>query len=156
MLEANPNLTPQVIKNILASTADRIANQPSLRQGYGVLNASRAVEEAKRERHTHPECEFGPPRIEGDCLVFSFHHDSANSVMLAGDFNEWDATRDHFVKQSNGLRRAEIELPSPGSYQYKFVVDGGVWIDDPGNGMKVADNYNGFNSLLHIAEQIIG
>jgi 1,4-alpha-glucan branching enzyme len=89
-------------------------------------------------------------------LVFSFHHDSAKSVTLAGDFNEWDATRDHFVKQSNGLWRAEIELPSPGSYQYKFVIDGGVWIDDPSNGMKVADNYNGFNSPLHIAEQISG
>jgi serine protease AprX len=152
MLEANPSLTPQVIKNILVSTADRIPDQPSLRQGYGVLNARRAVEEAKRERHTHPECEFGPPRIEGDRLVFYFHHDGAQSVALAGDFNEWDAARDRFVKQANGLWRAEIELPAPGGYQYKFVVDGGVWLDDPGNGMKVADGYNGFNSLLHIAE----
>src|ERR1044072_2335245 len=51
MIEANPQLTPGVIKNILISTADRIAGAAAVRQGYGVVNAPRAVALAKQEQH---------------------------------------------------------------------------------------------------------
>ena len=44
MIEANPALTPGAIKNILVSTADRIVTKPVIRQGYGVVNARRAVD----------------------------------------------------------------------------------------------------------------
>jgi serine protease AprX len=47
MIQANAALTPDAIKNILVSTADRIASQPVIRQGYGVVNARRAVEFAQ-------------------------------------------------------------------------------------------------------------
>ncbi len=152
MIEANPKLTPQAVKNILISTADRIVDRSPIRQGYGALNARRAVEEARREEHTHPQCDFGPPRIEANRIVFSFHHDRAQSVAIAGEFNDWDATRDVLLKQPHGMWRAEIELLPPGSYQYKFVINGSQWVDDPGNGLKIDDNHGGFNSLLHIAE----
>ncbi len=151
MLEANPTLSPQAIKNILISTADRITNQSLLRQGYGVLNAGRAVEEARHEQHTHQQCDFGPPRIEGDRLIFWLHHDQAESAVLAGEFNGWEIGRDCFIKQSHGMWRAEIELLAPGSYQYKFVINGSRWIEDSSNGLKVSDNHGGFNSVLHIA-----
>lgn len=36
MLEANPHLTPLAVKNILISTASKLSQQPSIRQGYGV------------------------------------------------------------------------------------------------------------------------
>ncbi len=51
MIEANPKLTPGAVKNILISTADRISNAPAIRQGFGVVNARRAVELAKNEHH---------------------------------------------------------------------------------------------------------
>lgn len=152
MLEANPDLTPPVIKHILVSTADRLRDQALLRQGYGVLNAPRAVAAASRERHTDPECDFSPPRVEGERLVFSFHHDQAETVALAGDFNGWSTTQCFFVQHNNGLWRAETKLPVPGIYRYKFVINQTQWLDDPSNGLKDLDEYGGFNSLLHIAE----
>ncbi|MFT8131105.1 S8 family serine peptidase, partial [Salmonella enterica] len=57
MLEANPTLTPAAIKNILISTADRIPNATVIRQGYGRLNAHRAVDYAKDEHHALDEGE---------------------------------------------------------------------------------------------------
>lgn len=152
MLEANPNLSPSIIKNILISTASRLANQPLLRQGYGMLNAKRAVEAATVERHTANQCDFGPPRVEGGRLIFWFHHDSAESVYLAGDFNGWQANKDSFIQQSHGLWRCELDPLPSGRYQYKLVIDGAQWIEDPSNGLKEADAYCGFNSVLHIAE----
>lgn len=44
MLEANPYLTPQQVKRILISTAERLPHYEVDRQGWGVINPRRAVE----------------------------------------------------------------------------------------------------------------
>jgi serine protease AprX len=46
MLEANPKLTPQRIKRILISTAERLPHYEVDRQGWGVIDPRRAVEAA--------------------------------------------------------------------------------------------------------------
>lgn len=46
MLEANPNLTPQQIKRILISTAERLPHYEVDRQGWGVMDPRLAVERA--------------------------------------------------------------------------------------------------------------
>lgn len=46
MLEANPKLTPQKIKRILISTAERLPHYEVDRQGWGVIDPRRAVEMA--------------------------------------------------------------------------------------------------------------
>ncbi|MDX2044561.1 MAG: S8 family serine peptidase [Acidobacteriota bacterium] len=151
MIEANPQLTPAAVKNILVATADRSANLSLHQQGYGILNARRAVVEAASEIHTHEECDFNAPRVENGNLVFWFHDDSAKSVSLAGDFNDWNPQATFFAKHQSGMWRAEINALSTGSYEYKLVVDG-KWLDDPSNGLKVSDNHGSFNSVLNIAE----
>jgi serine protease AprX len=49
MLEANPSLTPQQVKQILIETAERVAGVEVERQGWGVVAPRRAVEMAVRE-----------------------------------------------------------------------------------------------------------
>ena len=46
MLEANPQLTPQLVKRILMDTAERVAGVEVERQGWGVVTPRRAVEVA--------------------------------------------------------------------------------------------------------------
>jgi len=46
MLEANPNLTPQQVKRILISSAERLPHYEVDRQGWGVIDPRRAVERA--------------------------------------------------------------------------------------------------------------
>ncbi|MGH9966740.1 MAG: S8 family serine peptidase [Pyrinomonadaceae bacterium] len=150
MLEANSNLTPGAVKNILISTADRITTAPAIRQGYGVVNARRAVELALREEHELKTVGCGPPRVENGQLVFLYHDDEAKSVSLVGDFNSWDTALTPLRKHESGLWLAEVEAPKAGNYQYKFIVDGSRWLEDPSNGMKVPDNYGGLNSVLAI------
>ncbi|HET7294272.1 MAG TPA: S8 family serine peptidase [Vicinamibacteria bacterium] len=50
MLEANARLTPQEAKHILVRSARRIPNVDADRQGWGVVDAKAAVEEALRRR----------------------------------------------------------------------------------------------------------
>lgn len=151
MIQANPKLTPGAIKNILISTAKRISNAPAVRQGFGAVNAKQAVAAALVEHHDLNVKGCSPPRIAEGKLVFVFHDDSAASVNLVGDFNEWNTLNHAFGKGTSGLWLAEIPAPVPGSYQYKFLVDGQRWIEDPSNGMRVPDNLGGLNSLIVIA-----
>jgi serine protease AprX len=150
MIEANPKLTPGAVKDILLSTADRISNAPAIRQGYGVVNARRAVELAKKENHALKTVGCRPPRVENGRLLFIYHDDAAKSVTVAGDFNSWERAATPLSKDAAGLWFAEIETPAAGRYQYKFIVDERRWIEDPSNGMKEPDHYGGLNSVLTI------
>ena len=150
MFEANPRLTPGAVKNILISTADRIVSAPAIRQGYGVVNARRAVELAKNEIHGLSVVGCSPPRVADGRIVFVYHDDGAQSVCLAGDFNGWDSRKTPLKRDRSGLWLTEITAPKAGRYRYKFVVDGARWLEDPSNGMKAPDNYGGLNSILDI------
>lgn len=150
MIDANAALTPAAIKHILISTADRIPGAPVIRQGYGMLNARRAVEEAARERHADEVCYFCPPCMEGGKLVFNYHDDHAETVALVGDFNDWNPAHTPFTRLSTGAWRAEVDAPMPGRHHYKFIINQTRWIDDPGNAMKEPDSYGGLNSVIHI------
>lgn len=150
MIQVNPTLTPGAIKNILISTADRIRNAPALRQGFGVVNARRAVELAKQESHSLNVVGCQPPRVQNGHLVFVYHDDRAENVAVAGDFNGWNHNATALRQDSSGLWLAEVKTPPAGRYQYKFIVNGERWIEDPSNGAKVSDGYGGLNSLLVI------
>lgn len=150
MIQANPTLTPGTIKNILVSTADRIATEPVIRQGYGVVNAGRAVELAKTERHALNVAGCKPPRVENGRLLFVFHDDSAESISVAGDFNDWNHVATPLKRNASGLWFTEIVAPRVGRFEYKFVINGQRWLEDPSNGMKAPDNHGGLNSVLVI------
>jgi serine protease AprX len=148
MIEANPRLTPGAIKNILISTADRILSEPVIRQGYGVVNARRAVELAETEQHALNVVGCKPPRVENGRLLFLFHDDAATSVSVAGDFNDWSQIATPLKRSGSGLWSTEIVVPRAGQLEYKFIINGRRWIDDPSNGMKTPDNHGGLNSVV--------
>jgi serine protease AprX len=150
MIEANPTLTPGAIKNILVSTADRIAAEPVIRQGFGVVNARRAVELAKTEHHALNVVGCKPPHVENGRLMFVFHDDKAHSVSVAGDFNEWSHIATPLKRSELGLWFTEIIVPRAGRFEYKFIINDQRWVEDPSNGLKAPDNYGGLNSVLVI------
>ncbi len=150
MLEANPQLTPTAIKNILISTAERLSGHPSIRQGFGVLNAGLAVEKALNEEHFLNAESYFPPRIEGKQIVFTHHDDEASTVALCGEFNGWCKNDVQFDRTNDGLWQAAIPCQPAGEYRYKLLIDGTRWIEDASHGSKEEDGFGGFNSILRI------
>jgi serine protease AprX len=148
MLEANPNLTPLAVKNILISTAVRLPYKPLLRQGYGVLNAESAVSEAIREMHYFTSQTYAPPSLENEKIVFSYHDDFAETVYLAGEFNDWQTDVTPFIKYANGFWKASIKVPKSGKYAYKILVNDETWLEDATHSHKEEDGFGGFNSIL--------
>lgn len=78
---------------------------------------------------------------------FVYNAPSASHVNLAGEFNTWSTSATPMTKGDGGDWSVVIAL-SPGMYQYKFVIGGNDWHEDPHNPAKVDDNYGGFNSLF--------
>lgn len=147
MIEANPNLTPAAIKNILISTAKKLSHHPSMRQGFGVLNAGLAVENALKEIHFLNSENYSPPRVEDSKIVFFYHNDTAENVFLVGDFNDWNSGT-KFTQRSDGVWRVEINCLPSGKYRYKFFVNDVHWTEDLSHGLKEDDGFGGFNSIL--------
>ncbi len=88
-----------------------------------------------------------PVKVVGG-ILFTYSGAKAGSVYVAGNFNNWSTTANPMSKNANGIWSATIPL-SPGSYQYKFVVDGN-WVPDPTNPNTTDDGYGGVNSVLNV------
>ena len=76
----------------------------------------------------------------------------ASSVALVGNFNAWDPKADLMQPMGDGTFRFEIAL-NPGTYHYKFVLDGQDWIADAG-GERQPDNFGGENSILRVRREL--
>lgn len=72
---------------------------------------------------------------------------NARCVTLAGSFNDWNELTIP-LRWENGAWVVRVPL-EPGTYPYKFVVDG-VWIPDPENTR--IDGADNFNSILEVGE----
>ncbi len=64
------------------------------------------------------------------CSIFSCRAESATAVYLVGTFNDWDPLATPLVEANPGEWSVTLGL-APGTYEYKFVVDG-VWCCEPG------------------------
>lgn len=147
MYEANGDLHPRQVRQILMQTADRIENLERARQGFGLVNPLRAVERAHGQPHLKPRTSwFCPPRREGRHVLFRHFRPLAQTVSIAGDFTGWEpqACRRH----AQGLWTLSWDLPD-GVYQYKLVIDG-VWREDPANLRVTPDGSGGVNSVLEL------
>lgn len=148
MLEANPNLTPSMIREVLFSTAKRLENFPAERQGFGVIRPRRSLLKIlKREIMMQPE---ESPQINGkqNTIEFYVQHDCASQISLAGTFNHWAQDVLLLEPGKNGLWKIEIPMLPAGRYHYKFFVDDKVWLEDVNNPYREPDGFSGFNSIL--------
>ena len=82
-------------------------------------------------------------------VKFTVHAEKGKEVFVAGQFNDWNPTADKMAyKCRGGIYEATLKL-LPGSYEYKFVIDG-VWCADPENAESVANDQGTFNSVITV------
>lgn len=61
----------------------------------------------------------------------------ATSVVLLGEFNGWNAEDGiQMKKQKDGIFKAVVELEAGKEFQFRYLVDGQLWIND-----NAADKY---------------
>ncbi len=91
---------------------------------------------------------YGVRQSDGK-VIFSAMYPRAQSVQIAGDFNNWNPQATPLEKVSdNG--NWQIQLPiDRGRYRYRLVVDG-QWQQDPYNESIEMNPYGEFNSILNV------
>lgn len=76
---------------------------------------------------------------------------NAKLAVLAGDFNNWSETSHPFKALKDGSFSITIELETGRNYQFRYLLDGNIWIND-----KDADSFqtSGFgdaqNSVIEL------
>lgn len=139
------------IQTISASAEELLATikEP---QGTGGQRAAEATAAAvAQDNRTFEEkiADFYGVRQESDGVVFSTLYPRAQTVQIAGDFNDW------IPEQTPMQRTGEngkwiIKLPlNKGTYRYRLVVDG-QWQQDPYNENIEVNPFGEYNSVLHV------
>jgi 1,4-alpha-glucan branching enzyme len=85
------------------------------------------------------------PAVGSGEAIFTWNG-SAQSVHVAGDFNEWSATADPLKQSETDVWTLTKALPA-GEHQYKFVINGSDWKEDPNAAKTADDGYGGKNSV---------
>ena len=84
-----------------------------------------------------------------DAVVFVTLYPRAQTVAIAGDFNNWQpATTPMQRVGETGVWQAKMKLPH-GTYRYRLVVDG-QWQQDPYNERSELNPYGEYNSILEV------
>ena len=71
--------------------------------------------------------------------TFRFTSPTAMSVLLVGDFTQWQQRGIPMRKGKDGIWTTTVSLP-PGKHTYRFLVDGD-WRDDPECKLRVPNPY---------------
>jgi len=152
MLEANPALSPLLVRDVLKDTAHLIPGAERERQGAGAVAPGQAVARALAERHSRDARLQVSPRLSPEGITFSLHEHAASSVQVLGSWDDWRAPGIVATSIEPGYwRTLPVHLPA-GRYAYKFLLDRQRWLDDPNNPRKAPDGVGGLNSTVVVPE----
>jgi 1,4-alpha-glucan branching enzyme len=81
--------------------------------------------------------------------TFRYSAHDANSVLLVGDFTNWQEKPISLHKSNGSDWAATVDLP-PGPHHYRFIVDG-EWHDDPECSVRVANPFGSQDMVTQVA-----
>jgi 1,4-alpha-glucan branching enzyme len=77
--------------------------------------------------------------------------DTARTIHLVGEFNEWNANRNPLKKSTQGYFSTTIDLSKGKEYQFRYLIDNSNWINDPRADKYVFNDYaNCENSVVAV------
>ena len=89
-------------------------------------------------------------------VTFSLPKEAAkesDSVLLLGDFNNWDKAQGIPMKLRKGKFTATVDLPSDKEYQFRYLVGEENWENDWAADRYVASPYGIENSVVSVYEK---
>jgi len=78
-------------------------------------------------------------------ITFTLEAPGAKSVVLQGDFGDWDQQPVSLKLLKSGQWKATLALDE-GSYEYRYLVDG-QWVDDPQCHLRIPNSFGSQNCV---------
>ncbi|MCK4997949.1 MAG: AAA family ATPase [Anaerohalosphaera sp.] len=91
---------------------------------------------------------YGIRQVDG-AIEFVTLYPRAESVKIAGDFNNWQPVETEMEKSVDGKWQVKLPLAA-GRYRYRLVVDG-QWQHDPYNENTEMNPFGEYNSVLEVS-----
>ena len=106
-------------------------------------------EKGGRKKSIRPDAPKIPALPRAKAVSFQLSAPEAKTVTVAGEFNKWDMDANPLRRDRQGVWKTTLRL-QPGTYQYKFVIDGEEWRADPLNPHTTPDSHGAFNSVRDV------
>lgn len=130
-------------EQLLAESARLVAGSVADRIGGDIVAAMEGMSADDKLDH------FYGVRQTREGAVFAVNAPDAETVCVAGDFNDWSPHANPLWRDANGRWSGTMEL-SRGVYRYRLVVDG-RWMHDPHNEQQEANPFGEVNSVFEMA-----
>ena len=90
------------------------------------------------------------PKLNSHVLSVHFEYSdpAAEAVSIAGTFNDWQPNSTPMISLGFGRWVKDLTL-APGTYEYRFVVDG-AWLPDRRATETSPNPYGGLNSVVKV------
>ena len=87
-------------------------------------------------------------KTKEECEVtFEYETDATNQVALVSEANGWQPVE--MKKRKKGdVYFTKVRLPKKGRFQYRFLLDGQIWVNDSAADAYVANEFGGENSVV--------
>ena len=72
----------------------------------------------------------------------------ATKVQLLGDFNNWDETVEPMTALKSNDFTATLELEAGKEYQFRYLINGAEWKNEPQADAFVTNSFGGENSVV--------
>lgn len=82
-------------------------------------------------------------------VTFTVPAKEANEVVVAGNWNEWNATVEPLKKLKNGTFKTTVDLETGSSYEFRYIVDG-EWQNDEQADAYVWNEFATENGVLNL------
>jgi glycosidase len=109
---------------------------------------------------TSMDIDAGPPPPPCNEHTFSYVSTTATSVWVTGTFTAWATTPAEgaieLANDGSGTWSVTMLVEPPGHHEYKLIIDGMTWIDDPMNDNRVNDGFGGYNSVIDLCVAACG
>ena len=130
-----------------SQTADLIISSDVLKADADGMVEVWATAASTEFSDTEPTETVISPEVDGTKVTFRYVSTTATKVEVFGNMNDW-ASGYEMEKGAGGIWSCSMELTG-GTYQYKFVVNGTDWINDP---LNTAEKVGGNNVFTTVGE----
>lgn len=131
-----------------ATPASRATPSGGGDQASGVVGGPPAPQSDAKAAQREAEAPAAKPTKAARWVRFELVAPDAQSVFLAGTFNDWNAKATRMVRLHDGRWAKELRLPA-GRHEYLFVVDG-QWTPDPKAKERAPHPFGGCNCVVEV------
>jgi 1,4-alpha-glucan branching enzyme len=148
-------LCRHALQSKCGNASGEVRRKATIRSVYDELNGGKSANGKKNNRTmktTKRTLKSVPAALptSGRKVRLQYRAPEAKRVCVAGTFNNWKPDAAPMQPQAEGLWSIELELP-PGTYEYRFVVDGDCWCSDPNATDAVLNPFGDYNAVLRVA-----